>query len=71
MRVEDFLGIEVAQSGQSIVLSQRKYVLDMLSETIMLDLRLVYTPIVQNHGLGEFSNQTLLIKRGISVLWES
>ena len=35
-----------------------KYVLDLLSETRMLDYRLADTPIVQNHGLGEFPNQT-------------
>ncbi|CAL2259670.1 unnamed protein product [Prunus armeniaca] len=32
-----FLGIEVAQSQQGIFLNQRKYVLDLLTETRMLD----------------------------------
>jgi hypothetical protein len=51
-----FLGIEVARSRQGIFLSQRKYVLDLLSETGMLDCKPADTPVVQNHGLGEFPN---------------
>jgi hypothetical protein len=31
-----FLGIEIARSSKNIVLSQRKYVLDLLAETGML-----------------------------------
>ncbi|KAL6318435.1 hypothetical protein AAG906_041201 [Vitis piasezkii] len=53
-----FLGIEVARSKRGIFLSQRKYVLDLLSETGMLDCRPADTPVVQNHGLREFPNQT-------------
>ena len=53
-----FLGIEVVRSKQGIFPSQRKYVLDLLSETRMLDCRHVDTPVTQNHGLGEFPNQT-------------
>lgn len=52
-----FLGIEVARSSQGIFLSQRKYVLDLLSETGMLDCKPADRPMVQNHGLGEHSNQ--------------
>ncbi|XP_021829822.1 uncharacterized protein LOC110770049, partial [Prunus avium] len=52
-----FLGIEVARSKQGIFLSQRKYVLDLLAETGMLDCKPVDTPIVQNHRLGEYPNQ--------------
>ena len=49
----------MAQSNQGIFLSQRKYVLDLLSETGMLDCKPADTPMVQNHGLGEHSNQAL------------
>ena len=40
-----FLGIEVARSSQGIFLSQRKYVLDLLSETGLLGARPVDTPM--------------------------
>jgi hypothetical protein len=53
-----FLGIEVARSTRNIFLSQRKYVLDLLSETGMLDCKPVDTPIVQNHGLKDCADQT-------------
>lgn len=53
-----FLGIEVIRSGQGIFLSQRKYVLDLLAETGMLECKPADTPIVQNHGLKEHPNQT-------------
>ena len=47
-----FLGIEVARSNQGIFLSQRKYILDLLSEVGLLECKPVDTPIVQNHKLG-------------------
>jgi hypothetical protein len=53
-----FLGIEVARSNQGIFLSQRKYVLDVLTEVGMLECKPTDTPIVQNHRLGEYPNQT-------------
>jgi hypothetical protein len=46
-----FVVIEVARSPKGIVLSQRKYVLDLLSDTGMLGCRAVSTPIDQNHKL--------------------
>jgi hypothetical protein len=46
-----FLGIEIARSLKGIVLSQRKYVLDLLDETCMLGCRPVATPIDLNHKL--------------------
>jgi hypothetical protein len=52
-----FLGIEVARSKQGIFLSQRKYILDLLTEVGMLECRPADTPIVQNHRLGEYPNQ--------------
>jgi hypothetical protein len=52
-----FLGIEVARSKQGIFLSHRKYVLDLLSEVGLLDCKPADTPIVQNHRLGEHTDQ--------------
>ncbi|CAL8168114.1 unnamed protein product [Prunus armeniaca] len=52
-----FLGIEVARSQQGIFLSQRKYVLDLLTDTGMLDCKPADTPILQNHHLGEYPDQ--------------
>jgi hypothetical protein len=49
-----FLGIKVARSKQGIFLSQRKYILDLLSEVGLLDCKPVDTPIIQNHKLGEY-----------------
>ena len=46
-----FLGIEIARSSKGIVLSQRKYVLDLLAETGMLGCRPVASPIDKNHRL--------------------
>jgi hypothetical protein len=46
-----FLGIEIARSPRGIVLSQRKYVLDLLDETGMLGCRPSFTPIEQNHKI--------------------
>jgi hypothetical protein len=48
-----FLGIEVARSNEGIFISQRKYVLDLLSEVGMLDCKPVDTPTIQNHKFGE------------------
>jgi hypothetical protein len=46
-----FLGIEIARNPKGIVLSQRKYVLDLLNETGMLGCRPASTPIDLNHKL--------------------
>ena len=45
------MGIEVARSAQGISLCQRKYVIDLLTETGMLDCKPAETPIEVNHGL--------------------
>ena len=52
-----FIGIEVARSKAGILLFQRKYLLDLLTEVGLLECKPVDTPIVQNHRLGEYSNQ--------------
>jgi hypothetical protein len=46
-----FLGIEIARSSKGIVLSQRKYVLDLLIETRMLGCRPCGSPIDRNHQI--------------------
>ena len=43
-----FLGMEVARSEKDIVLSQRKYVLDLLKETRMLNCKPMSTPMEPN-----------------------
>lgn len=43
-------GIEVARSKQGIYLSQRKYMLDLLTETVMLACKLIETPIDMNRS---------------------
>jgi hypothetical protein len=50
-RLKYFLGIEISRSPKGIVLSQRKYDLDLLSDTSMLGYRAASTPIDQNHKL--------------------
>ena len=47
-KLKYFLGIEIAQSNSGVVMSQRKYVLDILEETGMLDCKLVDTPMDLN-----------------------
>ncbi|WVZ17643.1 hypothetical protein V8G54_010625 [Vigna mungo] len=45
-----FLGLEVARNSKGLHLSQRKYVLDILAETGMLDSSPVPTPMVHKHS---------------------
>ena len=52
-----FLGIEVARSKNGMFLSQHKYVLDLLTEVRLLECKPMDTLIVQNHRLGEYSDQ--------------
>ncbi|KAL5779167.1 hypothetical protein ACOSQ2_009904 [Xanthoceras sorbifolium] len=47
-----FLGIEVARSKTRILVSQRKYVLDLLKETGMLGCKPVDTPMDSASKLG-------------------
>lgn len=47
-RLKYFLGIEVAQSKRGVTISQRKYALDILKETGMLDCRPIDTPMDPN-----------------------
>ncbi|CAL2257550.1 unnamed protein product [Prunus armeniaca] len=50
-------GVEVTRSKHGLFLSQRKYVMDLLADTGMLDCKPVDTPIVENHKLGVYMDQ--------------
>ncbi|KAK0580519.1 hypothetical protein LWI29_002881 [Acer saccharum] len=52
-RLKYFLGIEVAHSEQGILISQNKYVIDLLKETGKLACKPANTRIDLNHKLGE------------------
>ena len=46
-----YLSIEILRSKGGIFISQRKYILDLLATTGMVDCKHADTPIVANHGL--------------------
>ena len=54
-----FLGIEVLRSKGCIFISKRKYVLDLLAETCMVDYKPSETPIVANHSLQMIDGEKL------------
>lgn len=58
-----FLGIEIARPKKGISLSQRKYVLDLLTEIGMLDCKPAETPIEMNHRLAIYPDQVPTNKR--------
>ncbi|RVW96895.1 Retrovirus-related Pol polyprotein from transposon RE1 [Vitis vinifera] len=47
-KLKYFLGLEIAQSNSGVVMSQRKYALDILEETGMLECKPVDTPMDPN-----------------------
>lgn len=51
------MGIEVGSSKRGIIMNQRKYVLDLLAETGMLDCQPIDTPIKVNNDLTILSGQ--------------
>jgi transposase InsO family protein len=53
-----FLGIEVARNKDTIFLSQRKYILDLLAEVGLLECKPVETPFIQNQRLRTDLDQT-------------
>lgn len=57
-----FLGIEVTRSKARIFMCQRMYVLDLLTETRMLDCRPTDTPIEMNHDLEVLPNKVSINK---------
>ena len=46
-----FLGIEVLRSKLEIFINQKKYILDLLASTGMIDCKLAETLMMANHGL--------------------
>jgi len=57
-----FHGIEVSRSNKGILLSQRKYVLDLLQETGMLACQSAETPVEEGLKLCVKSNQVPIDK---------
>ena len=58
-KLKYFLGIEVAQSNFGVVISQRKYTLDILIDTVMLDCKPVDIPMDPNVKLVSGQGQLL------------
>ena len=71
VRLKYFLGIEVALSRSDIVISQRKYVLDILEETGIMGCRPIDTPMDPNVKLLPNRGSHLVILKGIDDLLES
>ena len=57
-----FLGIEVAQSKYGVVISQRKYALDILHENGMIDCKLVENPMDPNQKLTSEEGELFSLK---------
>ncbi|CAN1305751.1 Copia protein [Linum perenne] len=58
-----FLGMEIARSKDCLIVSQRKYVLDLLNETGMLGCKPIDTPMEQNKRWTREAEPTL-VERG-------
>ncbi|CAN1132933.1 Retrovirus-related Pol polyprotein from transposon TNT 1-94 [Linum perenne] len=63
-----FLGMEVARSNQGILLSQRKYVLDLLKEAGMLGCKPSATPMEANKQMSREIDIPLVDKEGYQRL---
>lgn len=50
-KLKYFLGVEIARSSEGIFLSQRKYALDIVTETGLLGCKPSFTPMELNHKL--------------------
>lgn len=58
-KLKYFLGIEVVQNAIGIFLSQRKYVLDLISDCGLLGAKPAAMPIEQNHQLALIEGEDL------------
>ena len=47
-KLKYFLGLEIAQSSSGVVMSQKKYALDILEETVMLECKPIDSPMDPN-----------------------
>lgn len=56
-KLKYFLGIEIAMESNEAIFMSRKCVLDLLSETSILDRKPKNTSIENHYKLGEYSNQ--------------
>ena len=66
-----FLGFAIARGSKGIILSQRKYIIDLLSENAMLNCSLVSTPMnffVKYHADGEVFPDPIAYPRLIGKL---
>jgi hypothetical protein len=55
-----FLGIEVMPCNQGIILSQQRYILDILKHTKMADAKLISSPMASSTHLFSFEGDLLL-----------
>nr|GEX35334.1 putative ribonuclease H-like domain-containing protein [Tanacetum cinerariifolium] len=69
-RLKHFLGIEVLRSKQGIFICQKKYVIDLLVETGMIDYKPVDTPMMVNQKLYMEKKAKLADKGRDELRWE-
>ena len=61
-RLNYFLGIKVLRSKKRIFISQKRYFLDLLAYSGMLDCKPADTPIITHHGLHMIEGEKLVNK---------